>query len=210
LVEELFVMRKSRRKPKGAGHLRRAEILKAAERIFAAEGYEAATIRRIAEEVGVSSTALYMHFPDKACILKEICAGTLGELVDRNTEIAARPIDALVRARMMQEAYVRWGLENPNAYNLVYTGARPSAEAWPEDTTDLSRRGYDVFRDVIRELAAAGRLRSGDPDAVAQASWMACHGLVALLTGRPNFGWAPTETLIAVTLDGLAYGLVID
>ena len=56
---------KSARKPKGDGHLRRAEILRAAERIFVAEGYEGATIRKIADEVGVSSTCLYMHFRDK-------------------------------------------------------------------------------------------------------------------------------------------------
>ena len=61
--------RKTARKAKGDGHLRRAEILEAAERIFVAEGYEGATIRKIADEVGVSSTALYMHFPDKAAIL---------------------------------------------------------------------------------------------------------------------------------------------
>ena len=61
--------RKTARKAKGDGHLRRAEILKAAERIFVAEGYGGATIRRIADEVGVSSTALYMHFPDKAALL---------------------------------------------------------------------------------------------------------------------------------------------
>jgi AcrR family transcriptional regulator len=49
---------KSARKAKGDGHLRRAEILAAAERIFLAQGYEGATIRKIADEVGVSSTAL--------------------------------------------------------------------------------------------------------------------------------------------------------
>jgi AcrR family transcriptional regulator len=202
--------RKSTRKAKGDGHLRRAEILEAAERIFMVEGYEGATIRKIADEVGVSSTALYMHFPDKACILKEICERTLTQLLDRNTEIAAKPIDPLVRVRLMQEAYVRWGLEHPNAYNLVYSGQRPTSDAWSEGTTDLSHRCYEIFRDTVREIAAVGRLRGGAPDAVAQASWMACHGLVALLTGRPHFGWEPTETLISVTLDGLAHGLVID
>ena len=42
--------RKTARKAKGDGHLRRAEILEAAERIFVAEGYEGATIRKIADE----------------------------------------------------------------------------------------------------------------------------------------------------------------
>ena len=64
---------RSSRKPKGEGHARRAEILSAAERIFVEHGYEGATIRKIADEVGLSSTALYMHFADKAEILHEIC-----------------------------------------------------------------------------------------------------------------------------------------
>jgi AcrR family transcriptional regulator len=204
------VARRSTRKAKGDGYLRRAEILDAAERIFLAEGYDGATIRRIAEEVGVSSTALYMHFPDKAAILMEICERTLTLLLDRNTEIAAKPLDAVSRVRMMTEAYVRWGLAHPSAYNLVYSGPKPSSEIWPEGTTELSHRCFEIFADVVREIAADGRLRTGSADAAAQVFWMSCHGLVGLLTGRPMFPWADTEELITVNLDGLISGLVID
>src|SRR5579864_7322747 len=111
---------KSARKPKGHGHLRRAEILEAAERIFVAEGYEGATIRKIADEVGVSSTALYMHFRDKDEILHEICRVAMQALLDQNSEIAARPIDSVTRVRLMLEAYVRMGLEHSNAYRLLF------------------------------------------------------------------------------------------
>jgi AcrR family transcriptional regulator len=203
--------RRSARKAKGDGHLRRAEILEAAERIFIAEGYEGATIRRIAEEVGVSSTALYMHFPDKGCILLEICERTLRQLLERNTEIAARPLDAVVRVKMMLEAYMRWGLEHPNAYQLVYSAPRPlSAVSWPEDTVDLSVQCYEIFSGVVREIAASGRLRTGTADSAAQALWMSCHGVVALLASRPKFGWCEPEPLMQVTLDGLLHGLVVD
>ena len=47
---------RSSRKPKGEGHSRRGEILAAAERIFVEYGYEGATIRKIADEVGLSSS----------------------------------------------------------------------------------------------------------------------------------------------------------
>src|SRR5439155_13347384 len=93
------IQRKSERKAKGSGHLRRGEILDAAERIFVAEGYEGATMRKIAEEVGVSSTALYMHFHDKARIMGEICKRTLEELLARNRELAAAPLDPTAPVR---------------------------------------------------------------------------------------------------------------
>jgi AcrR family transcriptional regulator len=204
-------VRRSARKAKGDGHLRRAEILEAAERIFVAEGYEGATIRKIADEVGVSSTALYMHFQDKGCILLEICERTLGVLLERNAEIAAKPLDSVVRVRMMLEAYMRWGLEHPNAYQLVFSAPRPvSAAQWPEDTADMGAKCYEIFSGVVREIAASGRLRTGTADSAAQALWMSCHGVVALKASRPKFEWSPADELINVTLDGLLNGLVID
>lgn len=203
--------RKTARKAKGDGHLRRQEILEAAERIFVAEGYEGATIRKIADEVGVSSTALYMHFQDKACILHEIVEGTLSQLLERNTEIAGRPLDAVVRTRMMLDAYMRWGLEHANAYQLVYCApSAASTDPRPERTTELSGKCYEAFSGVVREVAASGRLRMGAADSAAQALWMACHGVVALLIARPNFDFADAEELMQITLDGMLHGLVID
>jgi AcrR family transcriptional regulator len=203
--------RRSARKAKGDGHLRRAEILEAAERIFMAEGYEGATIRKIADEVGVSSTALYMHFPDKAAILLEICETTFQQVADRNVEIAARPIDPVIRVRMMLEAYMRWGFEHPNAYNLVYSRRPSAATLYSETTAAVGGRSYDVFAAVVGEIAAQGRLRTGTGHVAAQALWMACHGVVALMTSLPDFRWSgDREEMMAVTLDGLIHGLVVD
>jgi AcrR family transcriptional regulator len=204
-------IRRSSRKAKGDGYLRRAEILEAAERIFVAEGYDGATIRKIADEVGVSSTALYMHFPDKSAILLEICERTIGVLLERNRDIAGKPIDAVVRTKMMLEAYMRWGIEHPNAYQLVYSTPRPANADWTAVAADdLGLQCYEIFSGVVREIAAAGRLRNGSADSAAQALWMSCHGVVALLTARPKFAWAETDELIQVTLDGLINGLVVD
>lgn len=204
--------RRSARKPKGDGHLRRAEILEAAERIFVAEGYEGATIRKIADEVGVSSTALYMHFPDKSCILLEICQATIRQLLERNAEIAAKPMDAANRVKLMLESYMRWGLDHPNAYELVFSNVRYVSVVVQEAaiTADLGSQCYEVFSSVVREIAAEGRLRTGTADSAAQALWASCHGVVALMVNRPNFGWAPKDELIEVTLDGLMHGLVAD
>lgn len=202
--------RRSARKPKGDGHLRRAEILEAAERIFVAEGYEGATIRKIADEVGVSSTALYMHFQDKGCILLEICEATIKQLLERNTELSALPLDAVTRVKMMLDAYMRWGFEHSNAYQLVFSGGRPVSSVWHEGTADLGDRCYQIFSGVVREIAATGRLRTGNADSAAQALWGACHGVVHLVINRENFDWATQDELIEVTLDGLLHGLIVD
>jgi AcrR family transcriptional regulator len=202
---------RSARKAKGDGHLRRAEILEAAERIFIAEGYEGATIRKIADEVGVSSTALYIHFPDKGAILLEICEAALRKLLATNSAIAALKIDPKERMRLLLDDYMRWGLTHPNAYQLVYSAPRPTgAESWSPGTAELTAQCYAAYKVIMTELQAAGRLRAGSIDSAGQSLWMACHGVVALLTARQAFPWAPQEELMALTLNGLLDGLVTD
>jgi len=202
---------KSARKAKGDGHLRRAEILHAAERIFVSDGYQGATIRKIADEVGVSSTALYMHFRDKDEILQEICEGAVAALLASNTEISSRPIDAVLRVRQMLDAYMRFGLENPNTYQLAFCAAARVNEPNPYPTvSDLGARCYQMFKGAVAAIAAEGRLRAGTVDSAAQVLWMGCHGLVALRIGNSRTEWTPDEELMSVMLDGLFHGLATD
>ncbi|HEV7158086.1 MAG TPA: TetR/AcrR family transcriptional regulator [Caulobacteraceae bacterium] len=202
--------RRSARKAKGDGHLRRAEILAAAERIFVAHGYEAATIRKIADEVGVSSTALYMHFRDKDQILLEICTGVVEELLASNRQISAMPIDAAARVRLMLEAYITFALQHPNAYQLVFCASPAATEISRQHATmQLGTECLDRFASVVRQLAAEGRLR-GDPVSAHQVLWAACHGLVTLMITKPDLEWAPPEELARVMLDGLFHGLIAD
>jgi AcrR family transcriptional regulator len=202
--------RKSARKAKGDGYLRRAEILSAAERIFVAHGYEAATIRKIADEVGVSSTALYMHFADKDQILLEICTGAMNELLAHNRQISAMPVDPAIRVRMMLEGYVRFGLAHPNTYRLVFCSPSVDAIRAQHETMQIGTECLDRFASVVREIAAQGRLRIGDPRVAHQALWAACHGMVTLMVTKPDLDWAPPEELLSVMIDGLFHGLIAD
>jgi AcrR family transcriptional regulator len=199
---------RSARKAKGAGHLRRGEILHAAERIFVREGYHGATIRKIADEVGVSSTALYMHFRDKSEILIEICETAFAQLIAQNDEIGAKPADPVLQVREMLDAYMQFGLDNPNAYQLVF--ATPPG-ALSEDKlavmSALGRRCYEPFRQAVAEIGKRGDLRCADTDVAAQTLWAGAHGLVSLLLTQPRFEWSGTpEALKAQLLDNLFHG----
>lgn len=203
--------RRSARKPKGDGHLRRAEILRAAERIFVDAGYEGATIRKIADDVGVSSTCLYMHFRDKDEILLEICTDAMQALLTVNRDIAARPIDAVERVRMILKAYIAFALENPNAYRLIFCTSPLSASLSKQRATlDLGAQCAACFLGVVSEIAASGRLKLGGPTTVYQALWTACHGMVALMMTKPDFEWADQSDISHVMIDGLLFGLIAD
>lgn len=199
---------RSARKPKGEGHARRAEILTAAERIFVEHGYEGATIRKIADEVGLSSTALYMHFADKSEMLHEICRGAFEALIASHQEILVADEAPEARLRRMIEAYIKFGFDNPNAYRLTYltrpVEAREGAQSVAQET------GAELFRAfvaVVEEAVAAGRMQ-GDPATIAQVIWASGHGLVSLRITKPYFEWADRDDLTRTMLDALFAGLL--
>lgn len=199
---------RSQRKPKGEGHARRAEILAAAERIFVEHGYEGATIRKIADEVGLSSTALYMHFAEKGEILHEICRQAFRTLMEANSEILAAPADPEARLRRMLRAYIAFGFANPNAYRLVYM-TRP-VELRDGAQSAARELGHELFRSfekVVEEAAEAGQLRADAPT-TAQALWAGAHGVVSLVITKPYFDWVAREALVDTLLDGLFAGLL--
>ena len=191
------------RKPKGEGHERRAEILAAAERLFVEVGYEGATIRRIADEVGLSSTALYMHFRDKSEILAEICRGAFGRLVASTDRIEAGDAPVDVTLRRMLEAYARFGLENPNAYRLIYMTRPEEARSGAEDVArELGAELYRSFVAVIEVAQDSNRLRH-DAVTTAQLLWAGVHGMVSLIITKPYLDWGSAERLVGAMLDAL-------
>ncbi len=199
---------RSTRKPKGEGHARKAEILAAAERIFVEVGYEGATIRRIADEVGLSSTALYMHFAEKSEILHEICRLAFARLQAANEAVVAEGGAPEVVLRKLMEAYIDFGFENPNAYRLTYL-TRP-VEARDGAQSAAQMLGGDLFRAfeaIVGQAAAAGRLR-GDPKASAQTLWAGSHGIVSLMITKPYFDWIDRRALTTTMLDALFIGLL--
>jgi len=199
---------RSTRKPKGEGHARRAEILAAAERIFVEHGYEGATIRKIADEVGLSSTALYMHFSEKSEILHEICRGAFDTLLAANRAILSEPGAPEDRLRRMMQCYVDFGFGNPNAYRLVYMTRPVEASAGAQSAAQaLGAELFASFEQVVEDLAAAGRLRR-DPVATAQALWAGGHGVVSLMITKPYFNWVDRDVLVKTLMDALYEGLL--
>ncbi|MFI0236744.1 TetR/AcrR family transcriptional regulator [Streptomyces sp. NPDC016845] len=70
----------TKKKPQVAPDERRRELLETAAGVFAAQGYDATTVRKIADEAGLLAGSLYYHFDSKESMLEEILRTFLDEL----------------------------------------------------------------------------------------------------------------------------------
>lgn len=198
---------RSARKPKGEGHARRAEILTAAEQIFVEHGYEGATIRKIADAVGLSSTALYMHFPDKGAILHEICRNAFERLREGQQAIIGSSAPVEARLRQLLQAYSDFGFENPNAYRLIYLTRPDEAEEAQSAAQEVGAGLFRAFEVVVEEAEAQGLLRS-DAHITTRTLWAGVHGVVSLMITKPYFDWPTREAMTRTMLDALFTGLL--
>ena len=200
----------SGRKCKGKGYERREEILAVAQRLFVEEGYAKTTIRRIAAELGLCSTVLYLYFPDKSAILEEICAHTFAELTRECQSIRASGQDAVANLYQAVNSYIRFGLEHPHEYLLTFNQASREAHA-PKGTEpgdDPGCRSYMSFRALVEDVVATRPASQAAADALAQCLWAGMHGLVMLLLTKPGFRWANRDELIQKHVALLCSGLL--
>ena len=174
--------------------LRRA-ILDAATRLLVQEGLPALTLRRVAREVGCSTTVLYTLFGGKQGIVDALWQEGFDRLWQAE-EGALAGDEPLERLAALGRAYRTNALQNPDYYRLMFGGAVPGFH--PSDRAGRDRPTFQVLVDAIRACIAAGLVRPEDPVQIALVLWATVHGVVSLeLAGNLSepeasavFGWA--------------------
>lgn len=174
------------------------KILDAARELFAREGYEAVTVRRIAEAIEYTPAALYNHFPDKEALMRTLCRLDFLALAQRFAALTtiADPLRRLVACGL---EYVRFAVEHQNHYRLMFLVPRPVEHkaADYEEYGDPSRDGYAFLRQICGDAVAAGQLREElrDVELVAQTMWAGVHGVAALTLTMGHDDWVPWRSL---------------
>ncbi|MGW1994016.1 TetR/AcrR family transcriptional regulator [Embleya sp. NPDC001921] len=156
----------------------RRELLTAAGRLLAEEGPQAMSTRRVAHEVGTSTTAVYNLFGDKAGLLRAMFLDGFAALEARFAEV---PVDGDPEADLLAlgYAYRAAARANPHRYDLMF--GRPVADFRP-DEADLARiQGtFDTLVRAVERCVAAGRFAPTDPHDTATHLSALVHGLAGL------------------------------
>ena len=181
----------------------RDRILAAAERIHQREGLDAVSMRRIAEEVGLTPMALYRHYRDKDALLDAL----VDEGFSRWEQYLARAATAatpLERIRAALTAYVGFALGEPKLFQLMYLVPRPNVPDAPASLRTTTSPAFGAMVDAVKEAMDAGEVRAGDPAELIQVAWATVHGLVTLhFGGRFGFDDARFRTIAARTIETL-------
>ncbi len=193
----------------------RGKILDAARELFVELGYEGVSMRKVAERIDYSPTAIYIHFADKEALFRELCSEDFSRLSATFRELAtiANPAERLAACG---RTYVEFAVANPNHYRLMFMTPHPPTVPAKCDMARKGNPNEDAFAfllHLVTDSMAAGAFRPGLTDAnlVAQTLWAAVHGVAALeitMKDDPWIEWRPLQQRHEMMMDAVMNGLM--
>jgi AcrR family transcriptional regulator len=207
--------RSPRRKPPSRYHhgdLRRALVEEVVHTI-ARDGVDGLTLREVGRRLGVSRTALYRHFADKGTLLAAVAREGFERL---RADLAAAWSQSPGTRRgfeSMGAAYVRFAVENPSHYRVMFGASRQLA-AEDADLHAAGMRAFQVLVDALQSLQASGQVRRDDLLVLAQYIWAIVHGIAMLAIngqlGPESSVEAQLAALVPLALKRLRTGIERD
>lgn len=168
----------------------------------------AVSIRAIADAVGVTAPALYMHFADKDELIREVCRVQFRKLDAAVDELLGDVQEPVERLRRRGQAYVGFGVAHPEHYRIMLMGKDCFDEADLEAGRMPGMASFQALVDNVQACMDAGAFAADDPFLVATVLWAGVHGLTSLritVPAFPTFGDA--DGLVDRLLDTMARGL---
>jgi AcrR family transcriptional regulator len=177
----------------------REKILEAARGLFAECGYEAVSMRKIAEKIEYSPTTIYLHFKDKDELVHELCGADFRVLGSRFAALAKEP-DPLKRLRGIGRVFIRFAKDFPNHYRMMFMTPTPAVPVGGRGIAkgDPTQDAWAFLTGTVKEAMERGLLLPDEagPDVVAQTLFAGVHGVAALSLAKANdpwINWAPVE-----------------
>ncbi len=160
-----------------------AALLAAGVDLLAADGLEGVSLRAVARLAGVSHSAPYHHFTNKAALVEALAVEgnrrLLGSLTQAWADGSGTSIQALLRVGV---SYVEFALGNPGLFQLMN---RPELRGAPQGerspVAQAAQAAFKVLKDGILAGQADGEIGPGDPSILALTAWSTVHGLAVLM-----------------------------
>lgn len=161
----------------------RQNIMAAARAIAGREGWQAVSIRRVAERIEYSPPTIYEHFGGKEALLVELMREGFGILLAGMQRAAGQAAEPQARLLAIAQAYWAFAWEHPELYQVMHgLGGVPfcADPSTPPAQAGLAEADA-VFEYVLGLLAElAPQLAGDDKSAAVMILWATLHGLVAL------------------------------
>lgn len=168
-----------RKKAYHHGDLKNALIAAGAD-ILAKDGVGGLSLRKVAQQAGVSHAAPYAHFADKQALIAAISTDGYRRLYEAlaatTQQYADDPARQLVEGAW---AYVQFAVNDTDYFKIMLSGAIEKEKDYPA-FVEISQRSFALLVQIVEACQQAKILKRGPSDLIAVGVWSLIHGFVSL------------------------------
>ena len=137
-------------------------ILQTATRLFAAMGFEKTSVRKIAEEVGLSVPGMFHYVPSKEEMLNEIMIGFMDEGYKRLMEIYNSTMDSVEKLEAVCKFYVEYYAGHKDQLTILVSEGKSLSLKHRKNFVDKQRIYVKALKGLLGDLAKANLLNPID------------------------------------------------
>ncbi len=156
----------------------RSTILEQSWQIVENEGWQALSIRRIADAIEYSTPVVYRHFESKDAIVEAFTREGFKLLADKLEKVQKNLPAPQERLQALSEAYWEFAFTNEKHYQIMFGLGIPTCEM--VNNMDEMKLASGVILRAIADAIAVSADPSADPYLKFRTFWSILHGLVAI------------------------------
>ena len=185
-------------------------ILDTARQLLTSDGYANLSMRRIARHIGYSATSIYLHYDNKDQLVHALIDEGVEVLHGRLSAVVAEYPDTAGPERLgaLCQAYVSFGLELPEYYEIMYLLHTEYIERYPAEKYRRARQNLEFFASALSTGAEQGSFEDVEPLLGATTVWSQLHGVVSLMNSHRIDRKIPHEYLVDEVIGRIVKGFL--
>lgn len=159
-------------------------IIETARQILLSEGYRNLSLRKIAREIGVSATSIYLHFESKDDLVHTLMENAIERLNYKLEQCLSTAEDPIAKLEALAHEYTNFALQYPREYQVIYLISSDEMTRYPKEKFRKARKGYEIVTKVLQEGATSGAIAEDQPRMAAYTFWAQLHGVMSVVLSK--------------------------
>ena len=187
----------------------RDKILDISRSVLFTDGFSALSMRKIAKEIGVSATSIYLYFDNKDHLVHTLIEESVEELSKAIEQNAAKHHSTIDKFEAIIQGYVNFAISNSEKYQVIYMVLSSKMARYPKEKFRKARRGYALLESVIQKGINEGLMQLDEPMIAAYSIWAQLHGVISVVQSQRLDSRIDENKFIEESIDHIVQGFLV-
>lgn len=184
----------------------RERLLDSSRKLLLEQGYRNFSLRKVAREIGVSATSIYLHFDSKDHLIHTLMEESIDRLNSQLDEAVKQGNDPIEKLNILARVYVKFALEHSREYQIIHMVSSDEMSRYPKDKFRKARRGYELVTEVIKKGVDRQLLDEQYPRIASYIFWAQLHGVMSVVLSKRLDNRLDQQEFIEQAIEHIVHG----